>query len=117
MEMPPPKRLAAAPYMRSSLPQADALRTAGAGAPHRAYEALHFPMRLPHECYEAAGAQLPPNVAWAPVAELPPFQEQLLRAANTPRDLRQGAFALGLTRSVCKSLSEASTPLPATNTS
>ena len=58
--------------------------------------------------YEGACAQLPPSVTWAPVAELPPFQEQLLRAANTPRDLRQGAFALSLTRSVCKSLSKAS---------
>lgn len=69
-----------------------------------------------HESYVPAGAQLPPNVTWAPVAELPPFQEQLLRAANTPRDLRKGAFALGLTRSVRKSLSEASSPFLAIDT-
>ena len=81
-----------------------ALRTADAGAPDRDCEPLHFPMRLSHECYKPAGAQLPPNVTWAPAAELPPFQEQLLRAANTPRDLCHGAFALGLTRSVRKSL-------------
>ncbi len=47
----------------------------------------------------ALGAQLPPNVAWTPVAALPPFQEQLLRSANAPRDLRLGAFALDLLRS------------------
>jgi hypothetical protein len=46
------------------------------------------------------GAQLPPNVAWTPVAVLPPFTDALLRAANAPRDLRLGAFALDLLRSV-----------------
>ncbi|KAK9830908.1 hypothetical protein WJX81_003466 [Elliptochloris bilobata] len=40
--------------------------------------------------------QLAPNVAWAPMAELPPFQEQLLRAANARRNLHQGAFAVDL---------------------
>ncbi len=44
------------------------------------------------------GPQLPPNVAWTPVAALPPFREQLLRSANAPRDLRLGAFALDLLR-------------------
>ncbi len=46
------------------------------------------------------GVQLPPNVAWTPVAVLPPFTDALLRAANAPRDLRLGAFALDLLRSV-----------------
>lgn len=42
--------------------------------------------------------QLPLNLAWSPVAELPGFQEQLVRSANERRDLGLGAFAVDLLR-------------------
>ena len=99
-ELPPPGRCAHA-LACSDAWCSPVCRTLLAWAPPgRGCELLHSPVRLLRDCQEPGGAQLPPNVAWTPVAELPRFHEQLLRVANAPRNLRQGAFALDLTRSV-----------------